>query len=68
MEWYENVIKRAENSDNTQIKMHIRSKRLDVNKCKIETIKRWIYNLKEFEKRMEKTKKNDIRRYFVMQK
>jgi len=62
--WYERVRKKAENSNDNQIRMYVNKKVLDVERSKTDTIKRWIYNLKEFEKRMEKTKKSDIRRYF----
>ena len=63
-DWYEKVKAKAENSDDTQIKLYVCKKRIDIDKCNNETIKRWLYNLKEFEKRIEKTKRNDIRRYF----
>ena len=54
----------AENSNDIQLKMHANRKALELDKCKTDTIKKWIYNIKEFKKRMEKTKNNDIRRYF----
>ena len=47
--------------------MHIKKRELNVYKYKNETIKRWIYNTKEFEKRIEKTIKNGMRRYFELQ-
>ena len=62
--WYDKVKRKAENSNDTQLKMYARSKALDIEQSRTETIKRWIFNMNEFEKRMEKTKKNDIRRYF----
>ena len=54
----------AENSNDIQLKMYANRKALELDKCETDTIKRSICNIKEFEKRMEKTKKNDIRRYF----
>ena len=66
IEWYKKVKKNAENSNDIQLKMYANKRSLNANRCKNETIKRQIYNFKEFEKRMEKTKKNDIRRYFEM--
>ena len=67
IKWYEKVKRKAENSDDRQLRMHGEKREINVNRCKNDTIKRWIYNTKEFEKRMEKTEKNDIRRYFEMQ-
>jgi len=64
LDWYEKVKQKAESCDDPQVRLFVEKKSLDVEKCRNETIKRWIFNLKEFEKRMEKTKKNDIRRYF----
>ena len=36
---------------------------IDVNRHKAERIKRWINSIKEFEKRIGKILKNEIRRY-----
>ena len=47
--------------------MHIKKRAINVYKYKNETIKRWIYNTKEFEKRIEKMLKIDMRRYFESQ-
>ena len=59
--------RKVEKSDDVQLRMHREKREVNINQCKNDIIKRWIYNTKEFEKRMEKTKINDIRRYFEIQ-
>ena len=66
IKWYEKVKRKAENSNDRQLRMYGEKREINVNRCKNDTIKRWMHNTKEFEKRMEKTEKNDIRRYFEM--
>jgi len=66
IKWYEKVKRKTENSNDRQLRMYGETREIDVNRCKNDTIKRWMHNTKEFEKRMEKTKKNDIRRCFEM--
>ena len=56
----------AENSNDSKLKMYVKKREINVNRYKNETIKRWIYNTKEFEKKMEKTLINNIRRYFEL--
>ena len=46
--------------------MYVKKREINVNRYKNETIKRWIYNTKEFEKKMKKTLINNIRRYFEL--
>ena len=57
----------TENSNDSKLKMYVKKREINVNRYKNETIKRWIYNTKEFEKKMEKTLINNIRRYFELQ-
>ena len=58
--------RKAENSEDVQLRMHGEQREINVNRCKNDAIKRWTCNTKEFEKRMEKTERNDIRRHFEM--
>ena len=46
------------------VNIFIRRNQIEVKDCDTETIKRWIYNVKEVMKKAEKIPKNDIRRYF----
>ena len=46
--------------------MYVKKHEINVQQCKIETIKRWFNNVKEFERKIEKTPQNDIRRYFMI--
>ena len=62
--WYNNVVKEVENDDFPQVKVFIRWNRTNVNNIQIDTVVRWIYNVKEMKIRAEKIPKNDIRRYF----
>ena len=59
--------RKAENSNDMQLRMHWEKREINANQYKNEIIKRWVCNIKEFEKRMKKTKINDIWRYFEMQ-
>ena len=57
IKWHEKVKRKAENSDDRQLRAYGEKRETNVNRCKNETIKRWICNTKEFDKRMKKTKK-----------
>ena len=43
-------------------------KKLDIEMCTTEHIRRWIYFLKQIKKRAEKHERNDIRSYFELEK
>ena len=54
--------RKAENSQCNQLKIHLGKSKLDVTRCKRNTIKRWILNLKKIEKKVEIMPQNDGRR------
>jgi len=45
--------------------MYMQKCKLDVHRCKCDNIKRWILNLKNIEKKVEKIPQNDIRHYMI---
>ena len=65
-EWHEKEKLRAENSDKNQVRSYVKTFKININQCKIDTIKRWIRNLKDIEKKIERIPRNDIRRYFII--
>ena len=52
--WYEKEKRKAENSEHNQIRLYVQKSKLDVIRCKCDTIRRWIMNLKRIEKRWRK--------------
>ena len=64
--WYEKEKRKAENSEHNQIRLYVQKSKLDVIRCKCDTIRRWIMNLKRIEKKVEKIPQNDIRRYMIV--
>ena len=64
IEWYENVNSRIVNSEMTQLKMHVRRCKINLQQSTIEKIRRWIWNVKELEQKVEKTSQNDTKIHF----
>ena len=64
MKWYEKIKLKAENSNQRQMRLCVKKNEIKVQQCRTETIKRWMHNVKEFEKKIDKIPQNDIRRYF----
>ena len=54
-----------EKTDEDQLKKYVQKHQIDVEKCKTETAKTWINNIKEFQRKLEIVPKKDIRRYFM---
>ena len=54
----------AKNSQYLQVKVFIMRNQIEIEKYRIETIKTWIYDMKEIQKKLEKIPKNDIRIFF----
>ena len=63
-EWYGNVVKEVENGEYPQIKVFVRRNKLNMNDVNVDTVLRWMCNVKEMRKKAEKIPKNGIRRYF----
>ena len=59
--WHEKEKNKAQNSKHNQVRMCAQRSKLDENRYKCDTIKRWILNLKNIEKKVEKMPQNDIR-------
>ena len=68
VKWHANMMNKVENSVEEQLRKYVQKHNIEVDKCKTETIRRWINNVKEFERKMERTPKDDIRRYFMVEK
>ena len=54
MAQYENEKEWAYSSNENQLRLYKRKHKINMQQCKIDTIKRWINNLKQFEKKIEK--------------
>ena len=61
--WYEKEKERTQNSEMQQVREYVKKFKINIERCNIDTIKKWIMNLKIIEKKIEKVSKNDIRRY-----
>ena len=62
--WYEKLKKEVESHEPPQVKLFVRRSALDLKRCSTETIRTWIHNVKELQKKVQKLSKGDIRRYF----
>ena len=65
VKWYEKVKVKAESGVDEQLKKYVQKHQIEVEQYKTETVRRWINNVREFERKLEKIPKEDIRRYFV---
>ena len=45
--------------------LHVQRCKIDTDRCSCETIKKWIVNLKEIERKVEKIPLDDIRRWMI---
>ena len=54
IKWYEKIKMKAETSNKTQMRLHVKKHETKVQQCKTETMKRWINNVKEFDRKIEK--------------
>ena len=54
LKWHEKIKMKAENSNETQMRLYVKKHEIKVQQCKTETIKRWINNVKEFDRKIEK--------------
>ena len=59
---------RKENNSKIQIRKRAQKFKINIQQSKIDTIKRWMKNLNNFEKKIKKTLSNDMRRYFAVRK
>ena len=66
IDWYENVNNKIENSEMTQLKMHVSRRKINLQQSATVRIRRWAWNAKEMERKVEKITQNDIRRHFEM--
>ena len=66
IKWYENERNEARNSKYNQVRLYVQRCVLDVNRCNCDSIKRWILNLKNIEKKVEKIPQNDIRQFLIV--
>ena len=57
-------MKEVEEGDYLQVKIFVWRNRININQIQIDTVVRWIYNVKEMKKRAKKISKNDVRRFF----
>ena len=62
--WYEKEKERAENSNISQVRDFVKKFNINAELSNVETVKKWIMNLKKIEKKVESVPANDIRRYF----
>ena len=55
-------------SNINQVREFVKKFKINIEQCNIDTIKKWIINLKKIQKKVESVPNNDIRRYFGMWK
>ena len=63
IKWYEEVKRKVEENEPPQVKMFARRNKINVQSYSIETIKKWIYNVTDLSKKVERLPKGDIRRF-----
>ena len=63
IKWYEKLKEEVEMNDPPQVKLFAQRTALDVERSNTETIKMWIQNVKELQRKVEKLPKGDIRRF-----
>ena len=63
--WYEKEKQKAESSQYRQMNLYVQRCKIDTDRCSCETIKKWIVNLKEIERKVEKIPLDDIRRWMI---
>ena len=64
IKWYEKIKTQVERHEPAQVKLFVRRNKIDVMRCKNETIRMWIHNVNEVRKKVEKLPLTDIRRHF----
>ena len=64
--WCKKLKEKVEKEEPPQVKLFATRNRINVEQNSTETIRMWIYNVKEIMKKVEKLPKGDIRRYFEM--
>ena len=67
LKWHEKIKAKAENSNEAQMTLRVKKRETKAQQCKVETVKRRINNVKEFERKIEKMPQNDMRRHFATQ-
>ena len=63
IKWYEKLKEEVEMNDPPKVKLFAQRTALDVERSNTETIKMWIQNVKELQRKVEKLPKGDIRRF-----
>ena len=64
LEWYSKVKAQVETKEPRQVKLFAMRNHIQVERCRMETVLQWIYNVLKMIKKVEKVPQNDIRRYF----
>ena len=64
MIWYKNIVEMVQNCSDAELKRYVQKHQINVEHCTTESIRKWINNLKEFQRKFDVIPKNDIRRYF----
>ena len=55
--------RKAEENEPPQVQLFVRRSKINIERCSTETIKTWIYNVKNLIRKVEKLPKGDIRRF-----
>ena len=58
------IERHVETNKSMQAKLFMRRSKVNINSCEIETIFKWIRNIKRIMKKVKEMPSNDIRRYF----
>ena len=64
--WHDKIKEKVENDEPPTVKLFAMRNKIDAERCSTETIRVWIYNVKEIIKKAEKLPRGDIRRFFEM--
>ena len=61
MKWKEDIKRYIETNELMQVKLFMRRSNVNVNLCEIDTIFKWIHNVKKIMKKVKEIPNNDIR-------
>ena len=61
--WHAELKEEVELNDPHQVKLFVKRTALDLNRCNTDTIRIWMHNVKELQKKVKNLPKGDIRRF-----
>ena len=54
--WYQNILEMVEKGGDAQVRKYVQKHQIDVENCRTESIRKWINNVKEFQRKIAKAR------------